>query len=410
MKSFLKKGIPVIMYHHVNNNKGELNPGAFEEQMKFLTDHGYHTIFLDDLTDFMKDGIPLPAKTLAITFDDGFLDNWVYVYPVLKKYNLKATMFVITSRIKDKPEKYRPNLEDVWNGRFREEDLPFIDSNGKVNLRSALNNGESEDFMTWEELKKMEESGFIQIESHTHLHDSCFASDEVIDFNKNDFKNDHYVLAWATSGDIRYGIPVYPRKSSLVGSRYFDDQRLRDYVANYVKDNAYFKERDFKAWKLELKQIMDSYKTQYGNAGFYESGEDYTKRVVEDLSLSKTLVETKLNKKCKYVCWPWGDYSQDLIEAAQKVGFLAAITSDIGTNTNQSDVMRIKRIPHVKKVSQLKTLLFMYSTPFLTTYGATCSKLRYFSHRLKFHINQGTLSKVFKKYINRWMKKCFQTQ
>lgn len=126
MKSFLKRGILVIMYHHVNNNDGELSPKAFEEQMKFLAENGYHTIFLDDLTDFMKNGIALPGKTLAITFDDGFLDNWVYVYPVLKKYNLKATMFVITSRIKDKAEKYRPNFEDVWAGRFKKKIFPLL--------------------------------------------------------------------------------------------------------------------------------------------------------------------------------------------------------------------------------------------------------------------------------------------
>lgn len=262
-----------------------------------------------------------------------------------------------------------------------------------------------EDFMTWEELKKMEESGFIQIESHTHLHDSCFVSDGVIDFNENDLKNDHYVLAWATGGDARYGIPVYPRKSSLVGPRYFDDQRLRDYVANYVKDNGYFKGRDSKAWKFELKQIVDSYKAQYGNVAFYESREDYKKRVIENLTLSKTLIETKLNKKCKYVCWPWGDYSQQLTDIAQNVGFLAAITSAIGTNGKFSDVMRIKRIPHVKKVGHLITMLFMYSTPLLATCGETCSKLRYFSHRLKFHVNQGTLNNVFKKYINHRKKK-----
>ena len=41
----------------------------------------------------------------------------------LKKYNLKATIFIITSRIKDKPNTYRPNLEDVWRGKCKEENL-----------------------------------------------------------------------------------------------------------------------------------------------------------------------------------------------------------------------------------------------------------------------------------------------
>jgi len=93
---------PILMYHHVKNcdeNCDDIEQGLsvsnsdFEAQMKYLSDNGYKTIFLDDL--FYKSD----AKTLALTFDDGYLDNLSEAAPILKKYNLSATLFVICDSV-----------------------------------------------------------------------------------------------------------------------------------------------------------------------------------------------------------------------------------------------------------------------------------------------------------------------
>ncbi|MBC1435634.1 polysaccharide deacetylase family protein [Listeria rocourtiae] len=94
--------IPVLMYHSINSNvKNNLitPPNEFEEQMKWLVDNGYHTLTLASLTDMLKTGQGVPDKPVVITFDDGYQDNYTNAYPILKKYGLKANIFVITDKI-----------------------------------------------------------------------------------------------------------------------------------------------------------------------------------------------------------------------------------------------------------------------------------------------------------------------
>ncbi|WP_042474911.1 polysaccharide deacetylase family protein [Bacillus ndiopicus] len=113
------KGIPVLMYHHVlpdADNKKFRDVSAvtsvenFEAQMKWLSDNGYQTILLQDLEQFLNKEINLPGKVVAITFDDGLKSNYIYAYPILKKYNFKATEFLITSRLHlDKTPDFNPD-------------------------------------------------------------------------------------------------------------------------------------------------------------------------------------------------------------------------------------------------------------------------------------------------------------
>jgi peptidoglycan/xylan/chitin deacetylase (PgdA/CDA1 family) len=96
--------VPILMYHHV----GEMPPDAdalrksltvsqeqFEEQMKFIAEQGYTPIKLAVLMDFLQNGAPLPEKPIVLTFDDGYDDNYVNVFPTLKDYGFVGTFFII---------------------------------------------------------------------------------------------------------------------------------------------------------------------------------------------------------------------------------------------------------------------------------------------------------------------------
>lgn len=74
---------------------------AFDAQMSFLAEAGFHSISLDQLHDWSLAGRPLPANPVAITFDDGFSGNYRHACPILHRLGLNATFFVVTNRIGD---------------------------------------------------------------------------------------------------------------------------------------------------------------------------------------------------------------------------------------------------------------------------------------------------------------------
>ncbi|MFQ5680788.1 MAG: polysaccharide deacetylase family protein [Candidatus Omnitrophota bacterium] len=96
--------LPVLMYHRVDGqqslvSKLAVSPRAFERQMRFFSRHRYNVISLKNAVGLLKDGEKIPAKTVVITFDDGYEDNYSTAFPILKKYNIPATIFVIVDFI-----------------------------------------------------------------------------------------------------------------------------------------------------------------------------------------------------------------------------------------------------------------------------------------------------------------------
>ena len=87
--------VPVLMYHAVSNDIwgiGELfvDPAEMEKQLQYLVDNDYDPIWFEDLRD-----IEQYDKPVILTFDDGYADNYLELLPLLEKYNVKATFFVI---------------------------------------------------------------------------------------------------------------------------------------------------------------------------------------------------------------------------------------------------------------------------------------------------------------------------
>ena len=147
--------IPVLMYHHFKTEEVEPGNGAnmhideFEEHMKTLQQAGYTPIFLSELYDIMKqaqiekeNGVVIPElqldkKYVVITIDDGYRSNYELAYPLLQKYNMKACISVITSRI---------HTGYVYSSKEIEK-------------------------MSWENLNEMQNSGLVEIYSHTYDHE-----------------------------------------------------------------------------------------------------------------------------------------------------------------------------------------------------------------------------------------------
>lgn len=124
--------IPVLMYHSIGNTPGNdlvIRPEVLEGQLKYLKENNFNTINLKDLYDYFSTGKQLPANPIVLTFDDGYENNYTLGYPLFKKYNVKANIFVITS---------------------------WLDHDKNI--------------LTSSQIKEMDKNG-VEIESHTFNHD-----------------------------------------------------------------------------------------------------------------------------------------------------------------------------------------------------------------------------------------------
>lgn len=361
--------------------------------MRFLAEQGYRTIFLRE---WIKGKIKADGKTLAITFDDGYLDNWVYAYPILKKYGVKATIFVPTVRPLDGSLR-RPNLDDVWNGNCRREDLPQIVSNWEANRRCVLREEGSPDFLTWEEMRKMENSGLIDIQSHSHYHRDFFVSNQIVDFNQNKY----FGLGWATNGDTRYGIPIYPRKSAMMGRRFFDDPSLRDFLAEKVGGAEYFKNKSKKEYMKELTIFVQYYKNKYGLKGHFESKEEQRERILRELILSKRIIEEKLNKSCDLICWPWGEYSTLSLELAKLAGFKGSVAFSPGLNLSLFRPYAVRRVHPGKTLQGFVETIRIFERYLPTMRFLIDIKIKKTLNKLKLRYREGDLRRaVTRKILN----------
>ena len=140
-------GIPVLLYHEFYEKEPSKDlyglistPEKFEQDMTTIIGEGYTFISINRLIDY-KNGIKgIPEKSVVLTFDDGYISNYELIYPILKKYNIPATIFIIGDMVGD--------------------DRHF----------------------SWEDAKKMNDEGLVSIYTHGHSH---------VDMTKldiNDFK------------------------------------------------------------------------------------------------------------------------------------------------------------------------------------------------------------------------------
>src|SRR5687767_10681597 len=102
--------VPVLMYHRIcdltpDERANELtrdltvSPAAFEEQIRHLHENGFSFLLASEVESAVKLGKPLPAKAICLTMDDGYKDNFERAFPILQRYGIPATIFLVTSTV-----------------------------------------------------------------------------------------------------------------------------------------------------------------------------------------------------------------------------------------------------------------------------------------------------------------------
>lgn len=158
----MTRPVPVLMYHHVCPHAGTVtvSPQTFAAHMAYLARSGFNALSADEFLEYMEGRRKLSGRNVLITFDDGYLDNYVYAFPELRRHGLKATIFAITGQIGDGPTRACAG-----------DDAPLPPTPDHRECKTAVDEGRADDVMLrWSEIEVMETSGTVEVHSHTHTH------------------------------------------------------------------------------------------------------------------------------------------------------------------------------------------------------------------------------------------------
>lgn len=324
----------VFCYHKIFPHKSyDVNLSLFIKHIKIL-DHFYEVLGLEELIAYIK-GLYKPKKpAVVLTFDDGYVDNFIYGYPILKKYKKKAIIFPIYSRILEKPIK-RKTLFDYWEGKASFDELYKPIGAGEAN-KEFFEKGISHDFLSFEELRSMLD--VFDVGSHGIVHSKTFVGQKPIGIYNG--KNYHYSLSEIYKNSLKEGLPIYPSKSDLSHPKAI----VPDYVFELLTSKENLLEVYTKSLKLE-----------------FESEEDYKKRVSYELKTSKEGLEKNLGIKVISIAYPFGDMSETLKKEASKIFKIGFSTKKRPVYPHQ-DMFDVGRITAVKDIFTFLKNIIYYPT------------------------------------------------
>jgi peptidoglycan/xylan/chitin deacetylase (PgdA/CDA1 family) len=124
-----QKGIPVLMYHRIwpgLRDRITQTPEQLEEQLAYLSAEGYRTLSLGEYLDIAKGNKPYTGKAVLLTFDDGYHNNLTYVYPLLQKLGMQATIFAIGETLEGRIEADDPLQRKMTGDELRALDPAVI--------------------------------------------------------------------------------------------------------------------------------------------------------------------------------------------------------------------------------------------------------------------------------------------
>jgi len=136
--------IPILLYHRIDNEKlvTSTPPQVFQRHLELMKEQGWRALSAEEFTHIVQGRRPAPLRSFLITFDDGYESVYKAALPVLRRLNYPAICFVVT-RFMRAPR----------NGEGPPADV------------------EPDKFMSWDQVRALQESGLFDCQSHTHAHD-----------------------------------------------------------------------------------------------------------------------------------------------------------------------------------------------------------------------------------------------
>lgn len=207
------RGIPVLMYHSIEYEKGNdlrVPKEKFAEQMKYLKDNGYTTLTLDEVYSYLVNNKQIPPKTVAITFDDGYEDNYTNAFPIMKQYGVKGTVFVITKTV------------DKNNSYLTSKQIKEMDQNGMMIESHTVSHDALTSFNYDKQYKELADSkAFLEKCLGRKIKYLAYPCGSFNNNTVNALKESGYLMAFTTvNGNAKSSQEIYALKRVRISADY----------------------------------------------------------------------------------------------------------------------------------------------------------------------------------------------
>lgn len=292
-----KKGNPWFLYHHIGESG--VPTDWFEEHLKNIWFLNMKTLTNREMLESLDKHGKLPKNSVALTFDDGYYDNYRHAFPLLKKYKMKATLYLNTAYV-----------ENEENRAFK--------------------------YLSWKEIEEMSSSGVFDIQLHSHRHMPIFVNtsfDRVADSNDLLDRDIQHLYG----GNAQIGFPIFGKRGEFSSTGVIVPLEAAEKFKNFY-ENLSTEEKGNK------KLIQDFINSELHKDLIFETLDEAKTRVLDDLNKNISLIEEHTGYKPNFFCWPWGHKSPEFIAILKSAGIAGFVTTRKGTNGLKLDLENIRRV------------------------------------------------------------------
>lgn len=313
--------IIILMVHGVMEKDGKqqwtpLRPQISTEQFEktiVTLKKRYRFIPLEEGLKMLSGKMPLQPYSMVITFDDGYRNNITHALPILKKYNIPATIFLTTGAIENREPFWFDRLDyvlqktnvDGLEVRVAEDKQIVLEAKDRETLKRS--------YKTFRDLAKSKQKDDLRMREQIDTVIEMLEVKSGISYT-NIFETDEWggILTWEEIRNIKEELLTF-------GSHTVDHIRL----GLVDKETAF-----------------------------------------DQLERSKRMIEKHLGKPCLYICYPNGSYNRETIEIAKACGYMVGLTTIPGTNKVGQDLMELKRVHVPLRATNIEILFHVCGISF----------------------------------------------
>ncbi len=352
MNSISTRSLPVLMHHYISphDNAIAVEPALFCEHCRAMQRSGWRGISLEEAEDYLLRGKNLPRKSVLITFDDGYLDNFLYGLPALEEYGHCGVVFAIADRLEagDAIRELTPNIQERIHNPVQPDDL------GQPARKDV--------YLNTAEARAMESTGRVRLAGHSMRHQGVFLGPEYEGFY---YPAGGKQFRYPPEDEPPWGLPLFYTGPALANRAWLPSEELLYIVRDTVPQVPALAYRFFhEGGAAQLEKALS--KLEKERWGRQEEPVEFLNRLRADLAMSRRSLAITLDRPAGSIismAWPWGASCPEAMDLAKDVGFQVFFDVSPGPNLPAAPdhVHRFK--VRAKPPWWLLSRLWIYSRP-----------------------------------------------